>query len=71
VADRYGLLGRQVREHRLGLAVDSERPLELRRALDSLLAGNAGVDREALRRFAGRYTTERFREALLATIAAR
>jgi glycosyltransferase involved in cell wall biosynthesis len=71
VADRYGLLGRQVREHRLGLVVDSEQPLELRRALDTLLAGDAGVDREALRRFAGRYTEERFREALLATIAAR
>ena len=68
VADRYGLMGRQVREHRLGLAVDSERPLELRRALDTLLADGAAVDHEALRRFAGRYTEEGFRKALLAAV---
>jgi glycosyltransferase involved in cell wall biosynthesis len=71
VADRYGLLGRLVREHRLGLAVDCERPLEFRRALDSVLAGATGVDREALRRFAGRYSDDRFRRALLAAMPER
>jgi glycosyltransferase involved in cell wall biosynthesis len=69
VADRYGLLGRQVREHRIGLTVDCAQPRELRRALDSVLAGEANIDAEALRRFAGRYTEERFRDALLTTIA--
>jgi hypothetical protein len=71
VADRYGLLGRLVREHRLGLVVDCERPLEFRRALDALLADGSSVDRDALRRFAGRYTEEGFRNALLAVVADR
>jgi glycosyltransferase involved in cell wall biosynthesis len=70
VADRYGLLGRLVREHRLGLVVNSARPAEFRGALDQFLWSD-DVDREALRRFAGRYTQARFRSALLATIAKR
>jgi glycosyltransferase involved in cell wall biosynthesis len=71
VADRYGLLGRQVREHRVGLTVDCEQPRVFRRALDSVLAGEADVDRESLRAFAGRYTAAGFRRALLATITSR
>jgi glycosyltransferase involved in cell wall biosynthesis len=70
VADRYGLLGRTVREHGIGITVRSERPAELRDALERLLH-DGHHDREALRRFAGRYTPERFRSALLATIADR
>jgi glycosyltransferase involved in cell wall biosynthesis len=71
VADRYGLLGRQVREHGLGLAVDCEQPRELRRALDAVLAGEAAPDPDALRAFAGRYTTERLRSAWLAAVTSR
>src|SRR3954454_19597631 len=54
VADRYGLMGRLVKDHGLGIAVSTARPAVFRDALDQLLARD-GVDREALRRFAGRY----------------
>jgi FkbM family methyltransferase len=45
--------------------VNSARPEEFRRALDEMLARD-DVDRDALRRFAGHYTHEGFRSALLA-----
>jgi glycosyltransferase involved in cell wall biosynthesis len=70
VADRYGLMGRLVKDHGLGLAVSTARPAVFRDALDQLLARD-GVDREALRRFAGRYTQERFRSALLTALVER
>jgi glycosyltransferase involved in cell wall biosynthesis len=70
VADRYGLLGRRVRDHGIGLVVDGDNPRELRNALDALLADDGSlVNPEALRRFAEQHTAEAFAGALNAAVA--
>jgi hypothetical protein len=51
------------------MAVNTARPSEFRSALEELLAAD-DVQRDRLRAFAARYTQERFRAALLATINA-
>jgi glycosyltransferase involved in cell wall biosynthesis len=65
VTDNFGLLGHLVREHRLGLAVDTADPLALRGAVLSLTADDrSGSYSEPLAEFAARFTSGRFRSAL-------
>jgi glycosyltransferase involved in cell wall biosynthesis len=65
VAHHRGLLGHLVREHELGLTVDCTDPGALRQAMLEL-AKPASAERylEPLRRFAARYASERFRDAV-------
>jgi glycosyltransferase involved in cell wall biosynthesis len=63
-----GLVGRLVRENRLGVTVDCEDPRKLRRAILDLV-GERGARRryaDALRAFADRHSEDRFAEHVLA-----
>jgi glycosyltransferase involved in cell wall biosynthesis len=63
-----GLVGRLVRENRLGVTVDCEDPLKLRQAILGFL-GERGAERQyadALRAFADRHGEDRFAEYVLA-----
>ena len=65
VAHHRGLLGHLVREHELGLTVDCTDPGALRQAMLELAKpGSTERYLEPLRRFAARYASERFRDAV-------
>jgi hypothetical protein len=67
----WGLLGFLVRRHRLGVAVDCADARAFADALDSLARPEASAAyADSLRRFAARFSPERFRLALEAGIAA-
>lgn len=71
ITHRRGLLGHLVRRHDLGLVVDCTDAGALRDAMMEL--ADTPVDRytEPLRRFAARYTADRFQQAILAPFASR
>jgi glycosyltransferase involved in cell wall biosynthesis len=63
-----GLVGRQVRENRLGVTVDCEDPRKLRRAILGLVGEREAKRRyaDALRAFADRHSKDHFAEHVLA-----
>jgi glycosyltransferase involved in cell wall biosynthesis len=71
LASSYGLVGRFVRENRLGAAVDTTRPEEIARAMAAFVAGSpqAHFDVDAAGRFARSHSVERYASTLLSHLA--
>lgn len=70
VTQDHGLVGRWVRDYRLGASVDTAKPIEIGRALSGLLRNpcEMGFDEESARAFARDHTSQRFRETILSTL---
>lgn len=67
----YGLIGSLVREHRLGLAVNTGSPEALAAAIARMTScgGDGFLDREAAQYFIGGHTPQQFAKTVLASLA--
>jgi hypothetical protein len=67
ITQRYGMVGRAVREHRLGLAVDTCDPAAIATAIGVAVAGEIGdnFDRRGARRFAEHRDSDSFARRVL------
>lgn len=66
LATDYGIVGEQVRRHRLGVAVDATQPEAIRAAVDAWIERpeSVGFDAASASAFAGENTSDRFANAI-------
>jgi glycosyltransferase involved in cell wall biosynthesis len=71
LAQDYGLVGRLVREHRLGATTDSSRPDSVARTIERMVTEGPHrfIDRDAAARFVTERTPGRFAAAVFATLS--
>jgi glycosyltransferase involved in cell wall biosynthesis len=73
IGPEFGLMGRQIREHRLGIAVDTSDRRRLADGIERALFGtedDTGFDAESAAAFADANSAERFTETILSTLFA-